>query len=321
MGQPIIKGYTGPMRQKWGVKWSPSNGGDFSEQYIGTDIGQMLSLAGINSRAGLNCDLSFSKNVAELTISSTDPAQYGLSPVFSSITDKWEVGVDQERPDLFENPNFLSIFDYANTIYGITTVEQQFFQLFKNISSDSSAQGSYFSKFIDAISTTELYDDAGTVIPPVTLDPDTYTAMWECYSLKLNAPNWSGLTGQQAFKFFFDEYSRGRTNFAHGKYVLKHTTIAPQTYASNVTDFNVEKIYSIPQLLSEAENSTLWILPLPGYLAYKILAYPVPVNMPPLYQWGALKMRGNAVVAAKGRIEISQEYLIDAVAVPTYGTI
>ena len=121
--------------------------------------------------------------------------------------------------------------------------------------------------------------------------------------------------------FFFNEYARGRTNFVHGKYLVKHTTIAPQNYSASVAEFNIEKIYGISQFLSEAQSSSLWILPLPAYLAYKILSYPVPVNMPPQYQWGALKMRSNAVSSVKGRIEISQEYLIDAISVPTYGTI
>ena len=100
---------------------------------------------------------------------------------------------------------------------------------------------------------------------------------------------------------------------------LSEYALAPGNYSASVAEFNIEKIYSISQLLSEVQNSSLWILPLPAYLAYKILNYPVPVNMPPNYTWGALKMRGNAVVAARGRIEIQQEYLIDAISVPTYG--
>ena len=316
MGIPIINGYTGPMRQKWGVKWSPTTGGDFSEQYIGTNIGQMLSLAGINANAGLNCDLSFSKNVAELTISSTDPAQYGVATVFSSITDKWEVGVDQEKPELFENSNFLSLFSVLDAAYfasfGIY-VSQQFFQFVKKFSENGNPT---WGTFVTAMQTTNLVKQDGTDIPPT----GSFTGSMYESMLALAAPLWGGQSAGITLKFFVEEYFRGRTNFAHGKYTLKHTTIAPQTYQANVTDFNVEKIYSIAQLLSEAQSSVLWILPLPGYLAYKILAYPVPANMTPLYQWGALKMRSNAVVAAKGRIEISQEYLIDACAVPTYGT-
>lgn len=124
-----------------------------------------------------------------------------------------------------------------------------------------------------------------------------------------------------ALQYFVLDYFRGATNYAHSKYVVRHTTNAPNNYSANVADFNVEKIYTIAQLLTEAQNGALWILPLPAYLAYKILNYPVPVNMPDNYLFGALKMRSNAVTAARNRIEISQEYLIDAWAKHTYGAI
>lgn len=317
MGTPKIVGTSSPLFQKWNVKWSPTSGGDFSQQYLGADISQMLSLAGDNAAAGLNCDLSFSKNVAELTISSSDPAQAGFATVFNSVTDKWEVGVDNEKPELFENPNFLSLFSVLDASYFSTYgiyVSQQFFQFVKQFSENGNPT---WGGFIQAMINQNLYDQNGAVIAPT----GSYTgSMYECM-VGLASPAWGGQTAGVTLKFFVEEYFRGRTNFAHGKYTLKHTTIAPQTYQGNVSDFNVENVYSIAQLLSEAQDSTLWILPLPGYLAYKILAYPVPVNMPPLYNWGALKMRANAVLAAKGRIEISQEYLIDAVAVPTYGAI
>jgi|GEM_PF-2887024 len=317
IGNPIIVGNPTPHRQKWGVKWSPTSGGDWSAHYTGTSISQMLALAGSNAYLGLNCDLSFANNVAELTISSTDPAQAGYATVFSSITDKWEVGVDQEKPELFENPNFLSLFAVLDASYfaafGIY-VSHQFFQFVKQFSENGNPT---WGKFVTAMQTQNLVQQDGTDIPPTGAYQGS---MYE--SMKaLATPLWGGVSAGLTLKFFVEEYFRGRTNFAHGKYTLKHTTIAPQTYQGNVTDFNVEKIYSMAQLLTEVQNSALWILPLPGYLVYKLLNYPVPVNMPPLYQWGALKMRANAVVAAKGRIEISQEYLIDACAVPTYGTI
>ena len=316
MGNPIIRGNSSPLLQKWNVKYSPTTGGDFTEQLVGTDINQMLNLAGINAASGLNVDVSFSKNVAELTINSTDPTQFGYATVFSGITDKWEVGVEQEKPDLFENTNWLSLFSVLDPAYygsyGIY-VSQQMFQFVKLQSENGNPT---WGGFIKAMTTTNLSDQNGVDIPPSgTYQGSMYEAM-----LALASPSWGGLSAYETLQFFIEEYFRGRTNYAHGKYTLKHTTIAPQTYQANVTDFNVEKIYSIPQLLSEAQSSSLWILPLPGYLAYKILAYPVPVNMSPNYQWGALKMRANAVLCAKGRIEISQEYLIDAVAVPTYGT-
>ena len=103
MGTPKIVGDSSPQQQSWNVKWSPTSGGDSFIKLMGADVNQMLTLAGINASAGVSCDLSFGKNIAELTLSSSDPTLQGFGSVFSTVTDKWEVGVDQEKPDLFEN--------------------------------------------------------------------------------------------------------------------------------------------------------------------------------------------------------------------------
>jgi hypothetical protein len=325
MGTPRYAGSTAPIQKNFKIKYDPTSGGELSADYHGLDFNQMLNLADINAKNGIICDLAFANSVATLTLTTTDPAAQGYAN-FNSIVDKWEVVVDTEQPTLFENPNFLSIFapmDAAYySAYGIY-VSQQFFQVIKQIAETASAENQTgWGSLIEAINNTNLTDANGKEILPsddIVIDGvDSDASMGAVYD-NLASPNWSNLTGQGALKFFAEEYFRGRTNFQHDKYKLRHTTIAPATYGANVADFNVEKIYSISQLLSEVQNNNLWILPLPGYLAYKILAYPVPVNMPPNYTWGALKSRSNAASAARGRIEITQEYLIDAISVPTYG--
>ena len=321
MPTPKIIGDPSPQQQSWNVKWSPTSGGESFIKLMGLDINQMLNLAGINANAGISCDLSFGKNVAELTLSASDPTLQGFGSVFNSITDTWEIGVDQEKPELFENPNFLSIFTAVNTRYGVLC-DQQFFQLIKKVcdSASGASTGALIQDFFTATDAANFVADTGASIPP--FDPVTYTSSFDEALDYLNAPTW-GFTGAgagvQALLFFFREYARGRTNFLHGKYVVRHTTIAPCNYSLSVAEFNIEKIYSISQLLSEVQSSLLWILPMPNYMAYKVLNYPVPATMPANYTWGALKNRGNAVLTARGRIEISQEYLIDAIAVPTYG--
>lgn len=315
MPTPKIIGDPSPQQQNWNVKWSPTTGGDSFIKLMGADVNQMLTLAGINAAAGVSCDLSFGKNIAELTLSSSDPTLQGFGSVFNSITDKWEVGVDQERPEIFENSSFLSMFSYVDGFYGVL-ISQQIAQAIKQAC--SSGENVVWGAFVTFLAATDAVDNTGTSLP------DGFGSVLSLLDMvsELTSPIFStGLSGLQGLKFFFEEYARGRTNFARGKYVVRHSTLAPCNYSSSVAEFNIEKIYSISQFLSEAQNGGLWILPLPPYLAYKILGYPVPVNMPPNYTWGALKMRSNAVVAARGRIEISQEYLIDAIAVPTYGTL
>jgi phage-related protein len=311
-----------PLRRSWSVRASPTGGGEFREQLQGFDIGQMLTLANLNAIAGVTCDLQFEGNQAALTLTSADPAANGFGAGLNSITDKWEVGVDMEKPELFENQNFLSLFTTVNSYYG-TNVDQQFFQLIKSTAEAGGEANSKWGQFCDALASTDLRALSGDVIAPT--DPGTYGSALAEAAESLNTPIWGsfsgGNQGKQGLKFFCEEYFRGRTNFIHGKYVLRHTTLAPGNYSASVSEFNIEKIYSIAQLLSEAQNGALWILPLPAYLAYKIANYPVPGYMPANYTWGALKCRGNAVVAARNRIEISQEYLIDAISKPTYGVI
>ena len=215
---------------------------------------------------------------------------------FLDIVDKWEVAVDQEKPEIFENQNFLNLFTSTDAAYGVP-ISQQVFAVIKQTA--SSATPTYY-QLVQNLKAQNAVDATGTPLSgPVTL----YAA---CSSFLIY------------IKYFSDDYFRGRTNFIKSKYTLRHTTSAPQNYNLNVADFNVEKTYSISQLLTEASNSSLWILPLPAYLAYKILYYPVPVAMPPNYVFGAVKMRSDAITAARNRIEIKTEYIIDAVGKHVY---
>jgi hypothetical protein len=97
---------------------------------------------------------------------------------------------------------------------------------------------------------------------------------------------------------------------------------APARWNANVADFNVERVYTIAQLMSECQNPSLWVLPLSGYLAYKILTLPIPdLTTKPNYMFGALKLCSNACIAANNRVDITTEYLIDACNLNLYQTI
>lgn len=320
VGLGQYNGYLGPIQQSWKVKYSPTTGGESSITSFGFDAAQMANIAAIQAAAGISCDLSFEHNMAKLVLTTTNPTYQGFGSVFNAIIDKWEVSVDEERPDLFENQYFLSLFDQANLDYG-TNVDQQFAQLIKNTIEKGQDTNSQWGDFVDNLNQVDMYAPNGNIIAPGN-EVLYNSALLEAFD-NLPDPTFpvKPATGSGALQFFFNEYARGRTNYLHSKYTLKHTTCCPDTYSSDVAEFNIEEIYSISQLLSEVQNATLWILPLPNYLAYKILSYPIPINMPPNYAFGALKLRSNAVVAARGRIEITQSYLIDAIAVPTYGLI
>jgi hypothetical protein len=314
----IYNGTTAPIRQGWKVKWSPTSGGESEIRSLGFDVNQALTIAGQQAALGITCELNYQNNVAELILRTSNPTYQGFGSVFNSISDKWEIGVDDEKPELFENPSYLSMFDSVNAYFNIN-VDQQFAQVIKQ---NAQSGGTTWLSFIQALKQTNLTTNLGQTYLTNPSDSTSTVSLYYIFTNYLGAPAYApSMTGPQGLQFFAQEYFRGRTNFVHSKYTVSHTTICPDTYNSNVTDFNVEKIYSMSQFLSETTNHTLWILPMPSYMVYKVLNFPVPINMPPSYQWGALKMRSNAVIAARGRIEIKQTYLIDAIAEPTYGTI
>lgn len=299
------RGTTQPLLQYWETSSSLAQGVNSTMEFKGMDLSAMSAKCAEYVNAGWDGKLRFERDVATLTLTravSILGNSGGTNP-FNTITDRWEVGVDQERPELFENPNFIACVDKRDTFY--FRGSDQVFNVIRSVASSGNAT---WKDFWAAARATKLTDSTGADLPSGA----TVAAL--LLDIHSNWPEvWSDFTC-----FVFD-YFRGRTNFLRGKYVLKHTTLAPSDYAANVADFNVERIYSIAQLLTEAQSSALWVLPLPGYLAYKILAYPVPATMPPNYMWGALKTRSNAVTAAQGRIEINTEYLIDACPIHTYG--
>jgi hypothetical protein len=103
---------------------------------------------------------------------------------------------------------------------------------------------------------------------------------------------------------------KGTTHFATGQYVLKHTTSVSNQFGGNISDFNIECIYSTAQLITEISNPNLWIFPCPGRLQTKILN----IVAPPAhseYLWGWRKLPSTETTAAGYRIEISTEYWLE----------
>lgn len=143
---------------------------------------------------------------------------------------------------------------------------------------------------------------------------DPLNSAWDTLSTDQNFVAASAGANLAKLKQYFDDYNLGVTNFIRGKYRLRHTTNAPSRWQVNIADFNVERGYTIAQLLNEVQNTALWVLPLPGYLAYKITNYYIESLGSPAranYSFGALKLRSNAVTAANNRIEICTDYIID----------
>lgn len=113
---------------------------------------------------------------------------------------------------------------------------------------------------------------------------------------------------------FYSLYQRGTTDYRQSQYVLRHTTNAPNRYLANISDVNVNFIYSTAELLTEVTSAALWIYPLPFRLQYKINSIPVqsPVTANDIvpYEWGWLKSSSTETTAANNRIDISTDYTL-----------
>jgi hypothetical protein len=305
MANPVLKGSSDPQLQYWEIDFSPTQGGKLVYEYKGIDLGKMSALCNQAAIGGYSGKLRFEKSVATLQLETTKLSGRipgGINSPASDITDKWEISVDQEKPELFENKNFLGQITTMDATFGVAA-SQQLIQAIRQVAT-TGTQANAWKNFLDTIRITPVVDASGVALVSGAMLMDVVPGAY--------------LAGM---KYFFDDYVRGRTNYVHGKYLLRHTTSAPSDFGANQADFNVENIYTIAQLLTECQSNTLWYLPLPGYLAYKILSYPVPANMPPNYAWGALKMGSGAVTAARNRVEITTEYLIDACPKHTYDLI
>jgi hypothetical protein len=270
----ILRGTKAPLQQWFESNFDPTTGYTYRAEFVGTDYDQMAALMNSFTSAGVSAVIRNQFGISTLTL--TDATG-------TVVVDKWELGVDEERPSIFENPLFLSYVNAAANPSRVVTMMRNALQ-----------------------------------------NGDPLNSAWDTLATDSNfttAANGANLT---KLKQYFDDYNLGVTNFVRGKYRLRHTTNAPNRWQVNIADFNVERAYTIAQLLNETQNTSLWVLPLPGYLAYKISNYYVTSLGSPTranYAFGAFKMRSNACTAAYNRVEIVTEYVIDMINTNLYSFI
>lgn len=108
----------------------------------------------------------------------------------------------------------------------------------------------------------------------------------------------------------YNLFLKGSDVYPSSQYVLRHTTNVGNAYNSNIADAYVDCVYSVNQLLSEVENSSLWIFPLPGELRYFIYTM-IPPAYNPGYKWGWLKRSATRTTAAFNRVDLTTEYWLE----------
>jgi hypothetical protein len=99
------------------------------------------------------------------------------------------------------------------------------------------------------------------------------------------------------------------TSYKVGQYVLRHTCNISNDFALQLSDLNVEKIYSTGTLLLEITNQ-LWTYPCPPRLVAKILAMEVQIPTTSELMWGWRKLPSTETSAANNRIDVSTEYVL-----------
>jgi len=316
MATNTYRGTDNPLLQSWETSWSPTTGGNFTASYAGYSLSKISNLAATYAAVGYAGKIRFEHNKAslELSIPSSNVPGATNNP-FTDISDKWEIAVDVEKPELFENETFLSIVQAHDS--ATTWAHLQSKQIILAIKESASNP--------QLLKADGKVDSAAKDVTP-----------WDSFNSKLKyrpIKNATGgdiasshlgdginvQTGHPCLNDFAIDYFEGRTSFVRSKYVVRHQTNAPSNYADNVADFNVERIYSVSRLITECTDTGLWIMPMPGYLVYKINNFDIPGYIPSNYYWGGLKMRSNAVTAARGRVEIQTEYLLDGWPQHTYG--
>ena len=310
MATPILRGSDDPQLQNFEIQFNPNTGSSVTKEFKGISYSKMAGLAQMYGAARWSGTLRSEFGVATLKVSGSNFSDPN-SPV-NDITDKWEISVDQEKPDLCENYYFKASLLYAES-FVVGATEQIIQCLRATATSDDKTWDGFWTRATEQ----NVKTLNGKDIPYTYNGTDMNLAVVHI----IDQIYYQQRPDFNVFKLFCIDFLRGADVFFRGKYVLRHTTNAPSDYSANVADYGVEKIYSIAQLLSECQDSNSWILPLPGYLAYKINSYPEPFYLPSNYMWGALKLRSSATTAAMGRIEISTEYLIDAIPIHTYGTL
>lgn len=129
---------------------------------------------------------------------------------------------------------------------------------------------------------------------------------------------------------FVGLFLRGTTDFRRGVYVLSHKTNVPNIWnpaiSYNISDQNVNTIYSPAELLTEVTNSTFWFPVLPTRLQTKLITVSAQlaaefggslsggnqgIGLPANYQIGWLKGSSTETTTSLNRISIDTSYILE----------
>jgi hypothetical protein len=113
---------------------------------------------------------------------------------------------------------------------------------------------------------------------------------------------------------FYRQLMRGQEFYSAGQYTLRHTTNVSENSTYNVSDDNVERLYTTSQLLAEITSGSLWVKPCPSRLVTKILSIPdqtpSDTDEQDYYLWSWRKLPSTETTGANNRVDINTDYVL-----------
>lgn len=307
MGTPVNRGDDNPQLQRQIYTWDWRRGLTYSEDWKGINPTKMIQKWNGKVYGVSGARMTMQNSMAELALEwSGDPNSGGGNNSTSAkelTIDRWEIPEPKTEKPIVSHPRVYDAF-YRLAAYcaaGPTDemVGSLIAQFKKGIANDSPAKAyTVGEKIVDG------------------------------WFIDKNFPGWSSLDGgtQGYIIRMYNKVLNDQTHYQDSLYALRHTTNAPSYWTANIADANTNCIYTTAQLLSEAQNSSFWALPLPDRMAYKISAaasaftsgLPAPVLAAPGYMVGWMKSPFGESSVGRDRVEIQGGYVLDLWGLDTY---
>ena len=297
MGTPINRGDDNPQLQKQNYGFDFHGGAEYSEDWKGINQSKMITKYNGTVFTTSRSTLSLSNSMAEARFEWKGSSSGGGTSAKELTIDRWEIPEPKVEKPLVSHPSMYNAFYILGGCSGGTG------QTDVDI-------GSYMAKFQEGISGNQK--------------PGYFTGTTPGWFQESNFPGWTAFlsTYSSLAQYVFRQYQKclnGQTHYQDSTYSVRHTTVAPAYWSANVSDSNVNCIYTLTQLLSELQSSYFWYYPLPGRLAYKISAassqlfndLPSSVQSKPGYVWGWLKSPFGEASTGRNQIEIQGSYVLD----------
>ena len=294
---PILRGSAQPQLQNQSFEYDLTRGGSYFEEWKGANLSNMVTKYNGIIYTCRRAKMKVEKDVATATFEwSSDGSTNGPGNLGSNAVtqDRWECPEPKSEKDLFNHPTFLYICGST----GVTDAQ-----------------------LINVVSTIRRFaEQAKSAGQSLTRENDLLNTLSDYLtSLSLSMP---GSTQLEAAMRYYRLYANDQTHYQSSQYALRHTTTAPNGWSLNVSDLNVNTIYSTTKMLGECENTSLWNFTLPGRLDYKLSAAasafasvtPVRSN----FQIGWLKSPSSESSVGNTRMEIQTGFVLDQWSVDVY---